>query len=231
MPPILILIRHAQALHNVTQDSSLHDPELSQSGREQCIKLRENLQNSMPAELRDNVGLIIVSPMRRTIETALLSLNVFLNKGVPIQADARWQENSDQPCDTGSALPVLAQEFPQIDYARLDAIYPDKTSNSAAAYRYNKQAIVARAQMALEDLYIRPEHVIIIVSHSGFLRQGVTGCWFDNADYRVFDFEEKADHKHYLLKQWDYTKTGGRNLSWEGLIEIGDDLPETTFLQ
>jgi len=86
--------------------------------------------------------------------------------------------------------------------------------------------------MALEDLYIRPEQVIIVVSHSGFLRQGVTGCWFDNADYRVFDFEErKADHKHCRLKQWDFTKTGGRNLSWEGLIEIGDELPEATFSQ
>ncbi len=37
------------------------------------------------------VGLILVSPMRRTIETALRSLDFLLERGVPIQAHAGWQ--------------------------------------------------------------------------------------------------------------------------------------------
>jgi hypothetical protein len=69
------------------------DPELSQLGQEQCVGLRENLMNKLPVELRDNIGLIIVSPMRRTIETALRSMDWLLEKGVPIQAHAGWQGN------------------------------------------------------------------------------------------------------------------------------------------
>jgi broad specificity phosphatase PhoE len=74
-------------------DSSLPDPELSQLGQEQCVGLRENLTNKLPVELRDNIELIIVSPMRRTIETALRSMDWLLEKGVPIQAHAGWQGN------------------------------------------------------------------------------------------------------------------------------------------
>jgi phosphohistidine phosphatase SixA len=39
----------------------------------------------------ENIGLILVSPMRRTIQTALWSMDWLLQKGVPIQASAGWQ--------------------------------------------------------------------------------------------------------------------------------------------
>jgi len=127
---------------------------------------------------------------------------------------------------------LLRAEFPQIDFSRLDPVYPDKTSSRGALYKYSKQAIITRAQVALEELYTRPEKVVVVVSHSSFLRQSVTGCWFDNADYRVFDFEErKSDDEPYRLKQWDFTKTGGRGLSWEEVINIGEGLPEETSIQ
>ncbi len=34
---------------------------------------------------------IVVSPMRRTIETAQISLKWLIDKGVQLEADARWQ--------------------------------------------------------------------------------------------------------------------------------------------
>jgi hypothetical protein len=38
-----------------------------------------------------DVGLIIVSPMKRTIETALLAFGDLIDRGVPIVAHAGWQ--------------------------------------------------------------------------------------------------------------------------------------------
>jgi hypothetical protein len=34
---------------------------------------------------------IIVSPMRRTIQTALIALDWLIDDGVPVEPDARWQ--------------------------------------------------------------------------------------------------------------------------------------------
>jgi hypothetical protein len=122
----------------------------------------------------------------------------------------------------------LTKEFPQIDYSSLDPVYPDKTSTAGARYKFNKQAVVARAQSSLHNLYNRPEKVIVVVSHAAFLRQGVTGHWFYNADYRIFDFDEKEcnDDTTVNLRHWDLTRTGGLGLSWEGTIRIGEGLPE-----
>ncbi|KAK3384113.1 histidine phosphatase superfamily [Lasiosphaeria ovina] len=223
MPPTLVLIRHAEGLHNV--DNNIPDPELSELGRRQCGDLRENIMARIPKEL--DVGLIIVSPMRRTIETAMLVFHDLISKGVPIQAHAGWQENSAQPCDTGSPIPQLVAEFPLVDFSHVDPVFPDKTSPAGAKYRHTRQAIVARGQAALHDLYSRPEKVIVVVSHSGFLRVGVAGFWFFKADYRIFDFEEREDASSpYRLLRWDSTAAGGMGLSKEHPVPLGDGLPD-----
>jgi len=71
------------------QDYSIHDPELSELGRAQCRDLKKNFMGKPSKEL--GVGLIIVSPMVRTIETALLAFGGLIERGVPIQAHASWQ--------------------------------------------------------------------------------------------------------------------------------------------
>ncbi|KAK3935539.1 histidine phosphatase superfamily [Diplogelasinospora grovesii] len=225
MPPTLILVRHAEALHNVDKDYSIPDPELSEKGRQQCIALKESLMPRIPDEL--DVGLIVVSPMKRTIETALLAFPELIERGIPIVAHADWQETTAKPCDTGSSLESLAAEFPQIDFSKVDPVWPDKTSPAGTKYMHSKQAILARGQSALADLYDRPEKAIIVVSHSGFLRQGVTGCWWINADYRIFDFEEhKQPEDQYVLKEWESTRNGGLGWSWEERVPLGTGLPE-----
>ena len=47
MPPKLILIRHADALHNKTKDHTVHGPELSPLGLQQCVALRESLKREL----------------------------------------------------------------------------------------------------------------------------------------------------------------------------------------
>lgn len=177
------------------------------------------------------MGLILCSPMRRTCETTRLALGSWAaEKGIPIVAHAGWQENSAKPCDSGSPLPSVAAEFPEIDFSRVDPVYPDKTSPAAEKYKYLSANLLGRAQMVLEDLYHRPEKAIIVVSHSGFLRQCVTGDWYFNADYRVYDLAEKeGGDGQFELKQWELTKSGHGGMGWsfDEVVEIGLGLPET----
>lgn len=168
--------------------------------------------------------------MRRTCETAMLALGDWAaEKGIPIVANADWQENSAKPCDSGSPIPGVAAEFPKIDFSKVDPVYPDKTSPAGEKYWYTKQHLLGRAQSCLRDLYSRPEKAIMVVSHSGFMRQVLTGDWYFNADYRIYDFAEKEDGVDKLaLKQWDLTKSGHGGMGWsyDEVVEVGVGLPE-----
>lgn len=52
----------------------------------------------------------------------------------------------------------------------------------------------------------RPEKVIAVVSHSGFLRVGVCNRWFENADFRIFDFGEGDSEVGGRLIEWKETE-------------------------
>jgi hypothetical protein len=122
---------------------------------------------------------------------------------------------------------VLATQFTKVDFSTVDPVYPDKTSPAGAKYQYSKDAILARGQACLASLYDRKEKVIAVVSHSGFLREGVTGNYFANADYRVYDFEPReSPSEPYHVKQWDSMKNGGLGQSWDIMVELGEGLPD-----
>ena len=72
------------------QDYALHDPLITEEGVEQCGKLRESLKERLNGIPESDIA-IVVSPMRRTIQTALYSLDFLIEKKVPITADAAWQ--------------------------------------------------------------------------------------------------------------------------------------------
>lgn len=235
MPPILLLIRHAQALHNVANDWSFHDPKLSDLGIQQSLELQDSLKAS---KISNEVELIVVSPMRRTLQTATIGLDFLIKKGIKVLPNANWQENADKPCDTGSPISLMEKEFPNYDFSSVDPSYPDKTTNLASnPYAFTKKAIIARGQTCLRELYDRPEKVIAVVTHSGFLRTAVCNRMFFNADWRVFTFDEEAmkesemrGEKKFVLQESDETerKGGGFGRSavgWFGIVD-GDFPPE-----
>jgi broad specificity phosphatase PhoE len=64
------------------------DPSLSELGFEQLPELKQSLQANPIAQ---NAGALITSPMRRTIQTALGSLDWLVDKGLKLEVDADWQ--------------------------------------------------------------------------------------------------------------------------------------------
>lgn len=215
MPPTLILIRHGEAFHNSTGNHALHDPALTELGREQCSELEENLRETLP--IAQEVELIITSPFLRTIETTLIGLDWLVQRGVPIEPDALWQENSAKPCDTGSDAAHLSTLFPHIDFSKLDPVYPSKADDTI--YAFTKSAVVRRGEMCLQNLYNRKEKVIAVVSHSGFLRTAISQTLYFNADYRVFDFASELTPSGVpRLVEWELTEKKGGGM---GRSELG----------
>ena len=82
---------------------------------------------------------------------------------------AEWQENSDKPCDTGSSIPKMEKEWPQFDWSTVNPEYPSKTG----LYEYSKRGLTERGIVVRKWLRKRPEKVIAVVSHSGFLRVSI----------------------------------------------------------
>lgn len=93
MPPTVILIRHAQAQHNLTKDYSIPDPPLTEQGLEQCVPLRDSLRDRF-GHIAASDAVILASPMHRTLQTTELGLGWLIEKGVKIVADPDWQGTS-----------------------------------------------------------------------------------------------------------------------------------------
>ena len=139
--------------------------------------------------------------MRRTLQTLQEGLGWLLEKGVPVQLRAEWQENSNKPCDSGTPIRVLAKEYPGFDFSTVSPEYPSKEGK----WEFSESAIIQRGIDCRRWLRSRPEKVIMVVSHSAFLRTAISPTRFYNADYRIFDFAETGDN----LVQWPLTDKGG----------------------
>lgn len=64
-------------------------------------------------------------------------------------------------------------------------------------------------------------------SHSAFMRTAVTGWWYFNADYRIFEFDDEGkDGAVVPLRMDQSTLEGGMGWSWAKRVEVGYELPD-----
>lgn len=95
-------------MHNLcTENHTIHDPQLTDFGHEQCRNLRETFPRHA------DIDLVTASPLRRTLHTALESFEPVLKAKPDLKVIALpdIQEISDVACDTGSEPSVLKEEF------------------------------------------------------------------------------------------------------------------------
>lgn len=116
-------------------------------------------------------------------------------------------ENSSKPCDTGTDLQTISQEFPQLDFSTVDKTYPNNSFGTP--YAFQRSTTIARGLACLEKLYTRPEKVVAVVSHAGFLRTVICRRRFSNADYRVFCFARDANGRLELFEDDETEAKGG----------------------
>jgi len=191
----------------VAQDYSIRDPGLTEFGfSSQCQDLARHLQTNLP--LAREIELIVVSPMKRTLQTAEQSLGWVMKRGVPVILLAELQENSAKPCDTGRSIATMKEEWPQFNWDTVDPLYPSKTG----LYEFSKEGITRRGIAARTWLRDRPEKVIAVVAHSGFMRVGMSYRRYANADFRIFDFGAGDDKDGGRLVEWELTESNGGGL-------------------
>ncbi|KAI1329641.1 phosphoglycerate mutase-like protein [Xylariaceae sp. FL0255] len=181
MAPTIILIRHAQALHNVNDDWGIFDPALTEKGIEQCQSLEAQLGKDFPYSKEK--CRIVVSPSTRTLQTVRHSLQWLIDHGVPVDVRAEWQESTAKPCDTGSERSKIEREWPDFDFSNLDPVYPQKTG----LYGPSEESVQTRAAVERQWLSKQADECIVVVTHSGFLRRVVPGARFKNVEYRKYE--------------------------------------------
>ena len=150
------------------------DPPLTTLGVQQCIRLRNNFPHHNSAEL------IVSSPLRRTIYTSILAFQPIIARGSWIIALPELQETADLPCDTGSDVIVIEQEYAgkPVDISAV----PDDWNSKQGRWAPIAAALEKRAKEVREWLRKRPEKEIVVVTHGGFLHY-LTGDWTDCAKF------------------------------------------------
>ncbi|KAE8140148.1 histidine phosphatase superfamily [Aspergillus pseudotamarii] len=178
------LVRHAEGLHNLRNDPTIPDASLSERGYD----FAEDLGHRFIREYSNCVGAIISSPLRRTIQTSLTAFprildstqyaknsGVGANKGVMLALDANLQEITDLPCNTGSKVVDLTEQFPGLksEIENLNKNWHKKAGpDSPLPQPLSKRRteILNRLQSTLTDLKNKSMGKdIIVVTHQGVI--------------------------------------------------------------
>lgn len=204
-PRIVHFIRHAQGYHNVDGDQSIPDPDLTPKGQKQC----KDLSTSFP--YFDRIDLVCASPIRRTIQTASISMEPFLKSGKnKILALPLAQEAPAEPANTPSGIKRLQDEYGSIVNFERCYELPDFASKEGT-FAPDSESLQARAVTLRKFLRDRKEDEIVVVSHGDFLHhvsrdvddegKQINGDW-ENTEYRSYRFWP-AEHEDALLKETD----------------------------
>lgn len=162
MPPRIHCVRHAQGYHNLDKEGAeqIENPELTPRGRDQCLLLRKNFP------YHDKVDLVVASPIRRTIQTALLSMQPSIEKkGFKIRLLPEVQETSAKPMDVGGDPEVIKERFKNapVDVNGL----PEDWNSKQGEWEPTTNHIQKMARDARFWLKNRPEKEIVLVTHGG----------------------------------------------------------------
>ncbi|GAA5905495.1 uncharacterized protein JCM6883_005350 [Sporobolomyces salmoneus] len=216
MPPRIFLLRHGEAQHNVgpppPPDHDLVDPELTSRGVTQCTSIANTYPNFFQS-LSPSDTLIVVSPLRRTIQTFLLAFSAFLpttttsdEDSIPHMLLPELQECGSWPCDTGDDLDKTKERFKAADFLDWSTVEskPDWNKNRGV-FETTEKKNVARAKWVRQWLKSRPEGKIVVVTHHGLLRRLTkapnahnrqltpTHLQWSNAELREYKFKDEDE--------------------------------------
>ena len=165
-------VRHGQAQHNVRNRYNIHDPELTPLGRAQAANV------SAP-----QVDMIVVSPLKRTIQTALLAFAAPLAAGhIRLVPHPDLQETEDKPCDTGSDVAVLREMFPSVDFTGL----PMDWNRKQGLYAAGAVAVRTRCARLRRWLGMQDAARIAVVGHGALFRVLLRAGRFANCEVRHY---------------------------------------------
>ncbi|PLB52825.1 phosphoglycerate mutase family protein [Aspergillus steynii IBT 23096] len=198
MPPIIHFVRHAQGTHNISlEHSHIPDPTITEHGIQQCHELERDFPR------HSHVDLVVSSPFRRTLYTALKSFGpVFkANPKMEMLLHSDLQEVSDFPCDVGSERAALESEIRDEKVPADMSLISDGWQLKRGRHAPTREAITLRARDMRCWLKARPEKEIVVVTHGGLLHYltedweencRCTGTGWMNTEYRTYEFTDEV---------------------------------------
>jgi broad specificity phosphatase PhoE len=181
----LFCIRHGTALHNdlywyigERAFTEFKDTHLTYEGHAQSTNLGKVWENI------NDIELVLVSPLTRTLQTAI---NIFKNKKIKMIAIDELMEHpqSEHICNQRLDKKILVDKYQNIDFSRI--------SDSHLLFWnevYNKEEELERLKKRIEDfkniLNTFSEKNIAIISHSSFLKQFLLN--------KLGDYDNELEH-------------------------------------
>lgn len=153
-------IRHAESISNISENNSnMIDPKITIEGYNQCVKLKEIIYGK---KIIQNINLVIVSPLERTLETCVKILN---HDNIISKEEIR--EFIDKPCHQRLCISKKKNEYKNINFSQIeyncDNIYTE-TNGKESDYH-----LIIRIEKFLNWLSNIREKNIIVISHGTFL--------------------------------------------------------------
>ncbi|KAF2200607.1 phosphoglycerate mutase-like protein [Delitschia confertaspora ATCC 74209] len=219
MPPILYLVRHAEGFHNVNHSIHIRDATLTERGKEQC----KVLKSSFP--YHDKVSLVLSSPLRRAIQTAVLGLGPSISRPeVPYLVIPAAQEVSDVPADKGFPKEELQKHIAELfekedvgfDLSKIDYGAVEEGWNVKRGYwGEGKTAVTKRAADLRTWLFQRPESHVVLVTHGAFLHfltedwtgdDPKRGTGYHNCEMREFMFTPTSNEQEAHITETEESR-------------------------
>jgi broad specificity phosphatase PhoE len=211
---IVCIVRHGEALHNVECGYQFPDPPLTPRGLEQAAAITVDFKPD----------LIVASPMRRTIQTALVAFG-----SCPLEIWPDLRETYDGICQHGSPISVLQHEFPHLNFSECDDNWTYEP--------YTHERAEKRAERERRRVREHPAQNIVLVTHRGFIGYLVERPKFRNCEIELFNFAsvEKAlarygknydgvptDYGPNVLSPADVSNTSSNDDPLEVAVDVGN---------
>ncbi|KAF2645736.1 phosphoglycerate mutase-like protein [Massarina eburnea CBS 473.64] len=182
--PLIHVIRHGEALHNIQRPYPDRDPPLTEAGHRATKGIK----------LDFTPDLILISPMTRTFQTAL---NIFpflqspsLSPSPEVQVWPDLRETHDSsPCNQGLPSAELSEVFPQFDFSECHPEWDYASHTTEGAIERAEVVRRRLKEVAGTGRYAN----IVIVTHRGFIAFLAKGRRFDVCERRTFRFATEKE--------------------------------------
>lgn len=159
-------IRHGESYSNTSDlNSNIIDPGLTPKGFAQCVELKNKIKS---LNLDQQIDLIVVSPMARTLETCMSVFDDLIYK-VNFTSMDEIREQINKPCHQRKHITQILSNplYKFIDFSNIlydnDFLYIE-TMGSESKYQ-----VLSRCEKFLSWLSKRTEMNIIVITHGNFL--------------------------------------------------------------
>lgn len=167
----------------------LEDAQLSDGGLAECA--------AVPVASASGAQLLLVSPMRRTLQTASLSFPHLINQIPWLALESLREVTGMHPCDRRLSIPHHVETHSHVDFSLIEDIHdPMYQKYTDAGTREPDSDVMVRCAEFLTYLQTRQETEIVVCTHSAYLRVLFNNIFTDQAP------EHQAKYKNCEIRSY-----------------------------